>query len=60
MAYLDDISQVWSMIRESFRPELSDVITNLWLGGLEVVDFAGSTLTMKAESEVKIRVITSK
>ncbi len=60
MAYLDDISQVWIMIRESFRPELSDVITNLWLGGLEVVDFVGSTLTMKAESEVKIRVITSK
>ncbi len=60
MAYLDDISQVWLMIRESFRPELSDVITNLWLGGLEVVDFTGSTLTMKAESEVKIRVITSK
>ncbi len=60
MAYLDDISQVWIMIREAFRPELSDVITNLWLGGLEVVDFAGSTITMKAESEVKIRVITSK
>ncbi len=60
MAYLDDISQVWNMIRESFRPELSDVITNLWLGGLEVVDFSGSTITMKAESEVKIRVVTSK
>ncbi len=60
MAYLDDISQVWHMIRESFRPELSDVITNLWLGGLEVVEFSGSTLTMKAESEVKIRVVTSK
>ncbi len=60
MAYLDDISQVWIMIRESLRPELSDVITNLWLGGLEVVDFSGSTITMKAESEVKIRVITSK
>ncbi len=60
MAYLDDISQVWIMIRESLRPELSDVITNLWLGGLEVVDFSDSTITMKAESEVKIRVITSK
>ncbi len=60
MAYLDDISKVWIMIRESFRPEISDVITDLWLGGLEVVDFTGSTLTMKAESEVKIRVITSK
>ncbi len=60
MAYLDDISQVWQLVRESFRPELSDVITDLWLGGLEVADFADSTLTMKAESEVKIRVITSK
>ena len=60
MAYLDDISQVWHLVRESFRPELSEIITDLWLGGLEVVDFQGSTVTMKAESEVKIRVITSK
>ena len=60
MAYLDEISQVWHLVRESFRPELSDVITDLWLGGLEVVDFQGSTVTMKAESEVKIRVVTSK
>ena len=60
MAYLDDISQVWHLVRETFRPELSDVITDLWLGGLEVMDFQGSTVTMKAESEVKIRVVTSK
>ena len=60
MAYIDDISQVWHLVRESFRPELSDIITDLWLGGLEVVDFQGSTVIMKAESEVKIRVVTSK
>ncbi len=60
MAYLDDISQVWHLIREDFRAELSDVITNLWLGSLEVVEFSGSTLTMRAESEMKIRVVTSK
>ena len=60
MAYLDEISQVWHLVRESFRPELSDIITDLWMGGLEVVDFQGSTVTMKAESEVKIRVVTSK
>lgn len=60
MAYIDDITQVWHLVRESFRPELSDIITDLWLGGLEVVDFQGSTVTMKAESEVKIRVVTSK
>ena len=60
MAYLDDISQVWHLVRETFRPELSDIITDLWLGGLEVLDFQGSTVVMKAESEVKIRVVTSK
>ena len=60
MAYIDDMTQVWHLVRESFRPELSDVITDLWLGGLEVVDFQGSTVIMKAESEVKIRVVTSK
>ena len=57
---IDDISQVWHLVRETFRPELSDVITDLWLGGLEVLDFQGSTVTLKAESEVKIRVVTSK
>ena len=60
MAYLDEMSQVWHLVRESFRPDLSDVITELWLGGLEVMDFQGSTVIMKAESEVKIRVVTSK
>ena len=60
MAYLDDISKVWHLVRETFRPDLSDVITDLWLGGLEVLDFHGSTVVMKAESEVKIRVVTSK
>jgi len=60
MAYIDDISQVWHLVRETFRPELSDIITDLWLGGLEVLDFQGSTVIMKAESEVKIRVVTSK
>ena len=59
MAILDDISQVWHMIRESFRPELGDTFTDLWLGGLEVVDFQNTTVTMKAESEIKIRVVTS-
>ncbi len=60
MAYLDDMTQVWLMVKESFRSELTDVVTDLWLGGLTVTDFSGSTLTMKAESEVKIRVITAK
>ena len=60
MAYLDDISKVWHLVRESFRPELSEVITDLWLGGLEVEAFSDTTLTMRADSEVKIRVVTSK
>ncbi len=60
MAYLDDMNQVWHMVRESFRSELTDVVTDLWLGGLTVVDFSDSTITMKAESDVKIRVITAK
>ena len=60
MAYIDDMTQVWHLVRESFRPELSDIITDLWLGGLEVKDFQGSTITMRAETEVKIRVVTSK
>ncbi len=60
MAYLDDITRVWELILESFHPELSDVIIDLWLKGLKVVAFEGSTLTMGAESEIGVRVVTSK
>ena len=60
MAYIDDMTQVWHLVREDFRPVLSDTITDLWLGGLEVKDFQGSTIIMSAESEIKIRVVTSK
>lgn len=60
MAYLDDMSRVWHLVRESFRPELTDTITDLWLGDLEVVDFNDTTLTMKTGSGVRVSVITSK
>ncbi len=60
MAYLDDLSQVWKILLETFKEEISTVITDLWLGSLEVVDFSDSTITMKAASEVQIRVVTSK
>lgn len=60
MAYLDDMSQVWHLVRESFRPELTDTITDLWLGDLEVIDFTDGTLTMKTGSGVRVSVITSK
>ena len=60
MAYLDDISKVWQLVIESLRDELGTVFTDLWLGGMEVMDFQGSTITMKAKSEVNIRVVNSK
>jgi len=60
MAYLDDMNQVWDMVRADLREEYGITVSDLWFGGLKVVDFSGSTLTLQAESQFKIRVLTSK
>ena len=60
MAYLDDMNQVWEMVRADLREEYGITVSDLWFGGLKVLDFSGSTLTLQAESQFKIRVLTSK
>ena len=60
MAYLDDMNQVWEMVRADLREEYGMTVSDLWFGGLQVVDFSGSALTLRAESQFKIRVLTSK
>lgn len=60
MAHLDDLSKAWQFILKSLEKEIGEFIINLWLGPLQVVDFSGSTITMKTIGEVQVRVINSK
>ena len=60
MALLDDVCQVWQMVKESYRDGLSDSIIDLWFGGLEIISFSDSVLTMAADSEFKKSVLIHK
>ena len=60
MAYLDDIRRVWDMIREDFRHELGEAITDLWFGSLSITSFSDTSLVMTADSDIKARVIKNK
>lgn len=60
MAHLDDICQVWQMVKDSYHNELSETVVNLWFNGLEIISFSDSTLVMAADSEIKTRVLNVK
>lgn len=60
MAYLDDLNQIWEMVRDSFRDELSATVTDLYLGSLQVIDLIDSEIVMTADSVLKIRMVTAK
>ena len=60
MAYLDDIRRVWDMIRDDFRHELGEAITDLWFSSLSITSFSDSALVMTANSDIKARVINNK
>jgi chromosomal replication initiator protein len=60
MAYLDELNQIWQMVKDSFRPELTDTITDLFLGGLQVTGLEDTVLVMSADSMIKIRTVNAK
>lgn len=60
MAYYDDMSEVWELVRESFHDKLSSETINLWFGKVEVVSFVGRELTLSIQSPFKRDVILSR
>ncbi|MCQ2430110.1 MAG: chromosomal replication initiator protein DnaA [Clostridia bacterium] len=60
MEYLEELSQLWTIVRDSFRTELSDTVTDLFMGGLEVVGMTDNVLVMSADSNIRIRTVEAK
>ena len=53
--YLDDISAIWEMVRDSFHVKLSSETVDLWFGDVTVVDFDNNQnlITLRTASEFK-------
>ena len=69
-SYIEEINEVWNMVKESFRSTLSETTVNLWFGDLEIISFQDTsndqsttsefTLTMGIASEFKFKIIQDK
>ena len=60
MDYLEEIREIWSMVQDTLKLNLSSTAMNLWFGDVEIVSFSENTLTIETTSEFKKKIITEK
>lgn len=60
MSYLDDLSEIWEAVKESFRDRFAQSTIDLWFGELTVSSFEDNTITFSTTSELKYKVVNEK
>ena len=55
--YIQEISEIWELVKESFRSELSESTTNLWFGDVKILSYKDDVITMGIASEFKFNKI---
>ena len=58
--YMEEIKQVWEMVKESFRDHLSESTINLWFGEIEILSFSEDEIRLGINSEFKFKVVRDK
>ena len=68
--YIEEIREIWNMVKESFRSQLSETSIDLWFGEITVVSFTDSaadqsnpseyTLTLGIPSAFKFDIVKNK
>ena len=58
--YLEEIGQIWNLVKESFLDTLPETSINLWFGDVEIVSFENDTLTIGSPGEFKFKIIQDK
>ncbi len=56
-SYLDDLSSIWEMVKESFHKKFSRETIDLWFSSLRVIAFEDNTITLACPSEFKCKII---
>ena len=57
--YLEDMSLIWNMIRDSLHDKLSSETVDLWFADVTVVSFENDTITLATPSDLKCRTINT-
>lgn len=55
--YIEEIRQVWEMVKDSFRDHLSESTVKLWFDDIKILSFQNDTVTMGINSEFKFDII---
>ena len=58
--YIEEIRQVWELVKESFRQSLSETTVNLWFNDIEIKSFTPDLITLSINSEFKFNLIKDK
>ena len=57
MSYLDEISEVWSLVYQNICSNKGESFTNLWFKDLKIHSFADNIITFSCDSEFKYETI---
>ncbi|MBO5939515.1 MAG: chromosomal replication initiator protein DnaA [Clostridia bacterium] len=60
MSYLDDLSAIWQMVKESFLTKYASSTVDLWFGDMAVESFENNVITLSTPSEFKYKHICEK
>lgn len=60
MSYLDDLSAIWSMVKESFLSKYASSTIDYWFGDMSVESYENNIITLSTPSEFKYKTICEK
>ena len=58
--YIEEISEIWEMVKNSFRETMTETAINLWFADVKILSFENDTITMGIASELKFNIIRDK
>ena len=58
--YLEEINEIWEMVKNSFRDDLAESTINLWFGDIKILSFKDDCITMGIASELKFNIVQEK
>ncbi len=60
MRYIEEIMEIWEMVKEQMKQKLSRTAVDLWFGELQFKSFEDNTITFTTTSEFKLGIIKDK
>ncbi len=58
--YINELREVWGMVKDSFLESMSETAVNLWLGDVEILSFAENILTIGTPVEMKFKIVNER